>query len=203
MQCDDLIKQFHRFDESKNKWTGGSVTSICRGWGTTKKASLKAIYDFVRHKFVRPQWNGEERFPVTFYNEQDDDDFFTGSFGSSGTRYRSFVEKMNVLSGTGADYFEAMYVTHGNPGVVVGASVPSDNIGSSSFYQFQCDTNVGSATYKEANKICVDRKRRNDGEITIKSGNSKDDWSFSMYDFGAFEIVGEMYDDLIECAVSS
>jgi hypothetical protein len=104
---------------------------------------------------------------------------------------------MNVLNGNGADYFEAMYVTHGDRGHSIGTKANDE------FTPFQCDPNVGSATYKEENTICVDRKRRNDGVLQIISTYDTDDWTFSMYDFGAFEIVGEMYDDLIECAVSS
>ena len=38
-ECDELLQQFHRVDEGlgiAGKWTGGSVTSVCRGWGTSK-----------------------------------------------------------------------------------------------------------------------------------------------------------------------
>ena len=37
-KCDRLLQLFHRFDESiglEGKWAGGSVTSVCRGWGTS------------------------------------------------------------------------------------------------------------------------------------------------------------------------
>jgi len=37
--CDKLLQQFHRFDEGigiEGKWAGGSVTGVCRGWGSTK-----------------------------------------------------------------------------------------------------------------------------------------------------------------------
>lgn len=45
--CDRLLQEFHRFDEdlsANGKWQGGSVTGICRGWGTNKFASLESIY---------------------------------------------------------------------------------------------------------------------------------------------------------------
>jgi hypothetical protein len=45
--CDSLLDEFHRYDETKPKWVGGSVTSICRSWGTTKKANLQSVYDFI------------------------------------------------------------------------------------------------------------------------------------------------------------
>jgi len=38
-KCDELLQQFHRFDEGigiEGKWSGGSVTGVCRGWGSTK-----------------------------------------------------------------------------------------------------------------------------------------------------------------------
>eukprot|EP00581_Thalassiosira_minuscula_P005786 CAMPEP_0183744146 /NCGR_PEP_ID=MMETSP0737-20130205/65580_1 /TAXON_ID=385413 /ORGANISM="Thalassiosira miniscula, Strain CCMP1093" /LENGTH=2327 /DNA_ID=CAMNT_0025979781 /DNA_START=237 /DNA_END=7220 /DNA_ORIENTATION=- len=47
-KCDKLLQQFHRVDESlgiNGKWTGGSVTSVCRGWGSSKFFSLGSIYD--------------------------------------------------------------------------------------------------------------------------------------------------------------
>jgi hypothetical protein len=37
--CDQLLRQFHRFDEElsvQGKWQGGSVTGVCKGWGTDK-----------------------------------------------------------------------------------------------------------------------------------------------------------------------
>ena len=46
-ECDKLLQEFHRFDEDlsvKGKWQGGSVTGVCRGWGTSKFMSLEAIY---------------------------------------------------------------------------------------------------------------------------------------------------------------
>ena len=41
--CDQLLQQFHRFDEElsiQGKWQGGSVTGVCRGWGTNKVRSI-------------------------------------------------------------------------------------------------------------------------------------------------------------------
>ncbi len=41
--CDKLLQQFHRVDEElsiQGKWQGGSVTSVCRGWGTSKVRSI-------------------------------------------------------------------------------------------------------------------------------------------------------------------
>lgn len=38
-KCDELLQQFHRYDENlsvQGKWAGGSVTGVCRGWGTPK-----------------------------------------------------------------------------------------------------------------------------------------------------------------------
>ncbi len=38
-KCDGLLQQFHRFDEElsvQGKWQGGSVTGVCKGWGTDK-----------------------------------------------------------------------------------------------------------------------------------------------------------------------
>jgi hypothetical protein len=41
--CDQLLQQFHRVDENlsiQGKWQGGSVTGICKGWGTNKVRSI-------------------------------------------------------------------------------------------------------------------------------------------------------------------
>ncbi len=41
--CDQLLQQFHRADEEisiQGKWQGGSVTGVCRGWGTSKVRSI-------------------------------------------------------------------------------------------------------------------------------------------------------------------
>lgn len=45
--CDKLLQVFHRFDEGigvEGKWQGGTVTGICRGWGTSRYVSLESIY---------------------------------------------------------------------------------------------------------------------------------------------------------------
>ena len=37
--CDELLREFHRYDEElsvQGKWAGGSVTGVCRGWGTSR-----------------------------------------------------------------------------------------------------------------------------------------------------------------------
>ena len=41
--CDQLLQKFHRVDEEisiQGKWQGGSVTGVCRGWGTSKVRSI-------------------------------------------------------------------------------------------------------------------------------------------------------------------
>jgi hypothetical protein len=41
--CDQLLQHFHRVDEDlsiQGKWQGGSVTSVCKGWGTEKVISI-------------------------------------------------------------------------------------------------------------------------------------------------------------------
>jgi hypothetical protein len=41
--CGELLQQFHRVDEElsiQGKWQGGSVTGVCRGWGTSKVRSI-------------------------------------------------------------------------------------------------------------------------------------------------------------------
>jgi hypothetical protein len=47
LECDELLQQFHRFDEGLGTfggiWQGGSVTSVCRGQGTSKFLSLQSI----------------------------------------------------------------------------------------------------------------------------------------------------------------
>jgi hypothetical protein len=41
-KCDELLQMFHRFDEGLSvssvagKWQGGTMTGVCKGWGTSK-----------------------------------------------------------------------------------------------------------------------------------------------------------------------
>ena len=49
--CDQLLQQFHRVDEElsiQGKWQGGSVTGVCRGWGTNKVRSMIVHYSLGR-----------------------------------------------------------------------------------------------------------------------------------------------------------
>lgn len=46
-KCDQLLQNFHRFDEDlsvKGKWQGGTVTGVCRGWGTNKVRAIDIIF---------------------------------------------------------------------------------------------------------------------------------------------------------------
>ena len=46
--CDQLLQQFHRVDEKlsiQGKWQGGSVTGVCKGWGTEKVRSANIVWD--------------------------------------------------------------------------------------------------------------------------------------------------------------
>ena len=45
--CDELLQEYHRFDEGlgvNGKWQGGSVTGVCRGWGSNNFVTLESIY---------------------------------------------------------------------------------------------------------------------------------------------------------------
>ena len=54
--CDRLLQEFHRYDESiswQGKWGGGSVTAVCRGWGTSnvsRKCGIMCYFYFVQHE---------------------------------------------------------------------------------------------------------------------------------------------------------
>ncbi|KAL3784268.1 hypothetical protein ACHAW5_005992, partial [Stephanodiscus triporus] len=50
-KCDQLLQKFHRFDEGLSlagKWQGGTVTGVCRGWGSSKFLSLQAMYQITK-----------------------------------------------------------------------------------------------------------------------------------------------------------
>ena len=45
--CDKLLQHFHRVDEElsiQGKWQGGTVTGVCRGWGTSKVRSTVLVW---------------------------------------------------------------------------------------------------------------------------------------------------------------
>ena len=53
---DELLKQFHHFDEDvgpTGKWESGSVTKVCRGWGTTNYLSLEGIYQIEKNSLEK------------------------------------------------------------------------------------------------------------------------------------------------------
>ena len=57
--CDKLLQVFHRFDEGlsvKGKWQGGSVTGVCRGWGTNKVRAVDIFITWDCH------WSGKNNF---------------------------------------------------------------------------------------------------------------------------------------------
>jgi len=61
-KCDELLQQFHRFDEEIGAfdgiWQGGSVTSVCRGQGTSKFLSLQSIAQIIislyKNAYIKP-----------------------------------------------------------------------------------------------------------------------------------------------------
>lgn len=184
-------------------WRGGSVTSICRGWGNTRKASLKAIYNFMRYKFTievedpddskKKIW--KEVFPVTIKKEED--------------------LKFKVESGTGSDYFGVMLVTHEdavsgqvplpapNPDDEKRDSIAGVRLYPGKFRRFSCNPDYGEASYyNKINSTCVDARKNeiysNDGKMDIYTDET---FKASLYDFHAFEMIGTMYDKFLECAV--
>ncbi len=47
LMCDQLLQHFHRNDEElsiQGKWQGGTVTGVCRGWGTSKVRSTVLVW---------------------------------------------------------------------------------------------------------------------------------------------------------------
>ena len=47
LNCDQLLQHFHRNDEElgiQGKWQGGTVTGVCRGWGTSKVRSTVLVW---------------------------------------------------------------------------------------------------------------------------------------------------------------
>lgn len=53
-KCDELLQQFHRVDEGiglDGKWAGGSVTGVCRGWGSTKVRTKSCLYFTIKSSY--------------------------------------------------------------------------------------------------------------------------------------------------------
>ena len=60
-KCDQLLQMFHRFDEGlslEGKWQGGTVTGVCRGWGTSKVRT--SMYEITR------DFNGQVKLTSTW-----------------------------------------------------------------------------------------------------------------------------------------
>ena len=54
--CDRLLQQLHRFDEElsvQGKWQGGSVTGVCKGWGTDKVGLGFTFFEHIDAIFER------------------------------------------------------------------------------------------------------------------------------------------------------
>jgi hypothetical protein len=75
LECYKLLQQFHRFDEEIGAfggiWQGGSVTSVCRGQGTSKILSLQSIAQIM----------------ISLYKKDDSRNFKTVAY--------DFADKMN------------------------------------------------------------------------------------------------------------
>lgn len=188
-KCDELLQQFHRYDESKMVRRAGSVTSICRSWGSTRKASLKSIYNFMRYKFTRE------------IEDKHGDKVWKEEFPVNETHFEKVGEnqelEFQVEAGTGSEYFKTMYVTYEFDDSVT-AGIKSQN---GDYKEFECDEDFGNRTRK-ANSTCVDQseKYESDGELTVYVKGTS--FKLSLYDFHALELMGEMYEKLIHCAVS-
>jgi hypothetical protein len=51
------MQQFHRFDEElsvQGKWQGGTVTGVCKGWGTSKVSIMTANHAIASFSCISP-----------------------------------------------------------------------------------------------------------------------------------------------------
>ena len=66
-RCDQVLQEFFRFDEeigTVGKWQGGSVTSVCRGWGTTKFLTFESIFQTIKSADPNLEYETLENFFV-------------------------------------------------------------------------------------------------------------------------------------------
>lgn len=181
------------------------MTSICRGWGTTRKGSLKGVYDFLRFRFTQEvkdedtdevEW--KEVFPQLLEKESD---------------YKGYSFEFKVEAGTGSELFKPMFVFHDAVEDEADAGIRKEDDEKGSYVSIRCSDKYGQGSYYKANSICADLKSydwsqywgtwkryENDGRLHVYVGENA--VSITIYDFQAFKIVGQMYDKLIGCAVS-
>ena len=222
--CDELLQEFHNFDESKGKWMGGSVTSICRGWGTTKSVSLQAIYNMVRTKYyiTGDQMGDKFRHVVPKPSEFSAEDVAFTVNGEEGNELKEYfpIYLRPSLIGDFTTYRTSTGKL-GQPIIVLDSPVEL-----LPFTMDVSDFNVLEQSISDvtlslpclnggSNRVCLNSDESVEVDLLMgdfylqsppRSPNFMLDILFqrvyTIYDFNAFKMVGEIYDEFKTCVVS-
>ena len=103
-RCDQVLQEFFRFDEeigTVGKWQGGSVTSVCRGWGTTKFLTFESIFQTI-------DMSADPNLKYTAMSEDDLDEGKLATLGDSILAGLDVVAPVSEISFV-LDVFEQLF----------------------------------------------------------------------------------------------
>lgn len=169
----------------------GSVTSICRSWGTTKNVSLKSIYNFLRYRFMYNDFLDQTW-------KEPKGPFFEIVLGVPPLNQHNF---MIESGGINSDYYEIFIVSNeglNSEGKVEIKTKDGD------FEVIDCDS--GGISNSGSKPGCVygfDPKDYgfDEGKFSIRL-NDAGYLKYAIYDYRALRAIGMMYDEVLACAVS-
>ena len=194
---------------------GGSVTSICRSWATTKKINLKSVYDFftpvdvsyglMQHGRGYPHTILEQVLGTKIRITPNENPFFVNR---SGKTWQPMLLFDRTNQGT---------ELKGKVGYIKGKSTER-------FFDFEdsteagCDTRIGSVeddgnicVLRDVDQICweeqslCDKPKLIDFDLLtfdFRQTDGSPDVFFGVFDANALKIVYKMFEDFISCAVS-
>lgn len=210
------MNQFHRVDEAKatnGKWTAGTLTDICRGWGSSKNLSFTGMYNLFSsigdliEKITVTDGSHEEPFPTRMSpepNNNDDDDGFTEAPGYDSSQTYELHPPT-----TGDGCFLLQFRTSDEDGA---QTSPYNFTG----FKFSTDdaattTTLDAGCYKDKGAKC-EFKICNKEELLIQSfwtstaddlKRTPDYWEFTVEDKDALNNVEEEYRTFEKCVVST
>lgn len=207
------MNQFHRVDEAKatnGKWTAGTLTDICRGWGSSKNLSFTGMYNLYSsigdlvHKITVTGGSHKEPFPTRMSpepnNNEDDDDYTEAAGYDSSQTYELHPPTV------GDGCFKLQFRTSDEEGAQTSPS---------SLIEFKFSTDDAATTTTLSQGCYMGKGARcehnicNKEELLIQSfwtrttgDRSPDYWEFTLEDKDALDNVAKEYRRFENCVVS-
>ena len=203
---------------------GGSVTSICRGWGTTKNVSLQAIYNMVRTKYyITGDQMGEMfRHVVPKPSEFSAEDVAFTVNGEEGNELKEYfpIYLRPSLIGEITTYRTSTGKL-GQPIIVLDSATALPFTMDVSYFNVYEQFDFSDVTLRlpclngGSNRVCLSSDESVEVDLLMGDFYLRSPPRFpnllidilvqrvyTIYDFNAFKMVGEIYDEFKTCVVS-